>query len=256
MTQYERASLYLSGIAVVISVAIPLVQFIYHKIQRPRLHIIPFDGQPLTLSFDTFGPYAWFRFSIQCENESCIVKTIKLSICRANGESLYSAKWVLLKPIHVNRMFADVQHATIDTSTLVHPIRIGAGKLEPLNVEFEASVSANHHNLIQKLQAAVGSACLASQNADEVLMDQSVSSAIDELGKSCPWLEGDYTAEITILYDAAGSIARQYGFSITSDQAAALSDNAIALASALLPAGYPGMRKQFQNPSFDVSTKE
>lgn len=180
MTQYESISIWVSVSAILVSVTIPLVQFMYRKIQRPVVSVIPFDVRPLILNYDYFGSYARFCFSIQCEKQACIVKSISFRVKRLGGEYLYAAKWSQLKPIFANWMFAGPQQASISSATLVHPIKIDAGKLEPLNVEFEACRRADHQHRIETLLTTIGHACEEHCSLEEVLADHAVSVAIDE----------------------------------------------------------------------------
>lgn len=256
LTQYESVSIWVSVIAILVSVAIPFIQFIYHKMRRPAVSVIPFDVQPLTLNYDRFGSYVRFCFSIQCEKQACVVKTIGFKAQRLDGGCLYEAKWIQLKPIFANWMFAGPQQASISSATLVHPIKVDEGKLEPLNVEFEACGGEDHHHRLEMLATTIGHACKEWRNLEDVLSEQAVSTAIDELGKDCLWQEGEYVAEISIKYDANGLLTQRYRFSISEPQAEVLRDNAHVMAGLLVPSDIPGMRRQLQPLCLDVEPVE
>ena len=252
MTQYEAASLTVSCVAVLLSVCIPLVQFAYIKMQRPCLQIIPFDVQPLTLNYDLYGFYARLAFSIQCERSSCVVKSVRLRIGRSEGKWFYASKWLQLKPINASWMSAGAQQALLGGATLVHPVKIEAGKLEPLNVEFEARGGYRHQLLVRKVCDAVSPVYPESQDTEDVLSNQSVRTAMANLRKSCPWTEGRYIAEITVCYDASDSITQQYRFCISKRQANCLRGNAAALAGMSIPSAVPGRRQQLQTLSLGL----
>ena len=254
MSPYEIGSLVVAVVAIVISMAIPSVQYAYKKMQRPKLDIIPFDVQPLTLHFDLYGIYAGFRFSIQCENEGCVVKSIGFRVKRQNDgkEWIYSSKWISLKPIHSDWMFACPQQATISSSTLVHPIKIEAGKLEPLNVEFAALAETSHRSLINGICEAVDGASIAETTVDGVLSDNEVQVALDKLRESCMWTKGEYIAELTVRYDASGEVSRRFYFDVDESQATLLRDNVIAIAAARVPNELAGTRRQLQSLWLEV----
>jgi len=256
LTQYESLSIRVSVIAIIVSVAIPLVQFIYRKMQRPVVSVIPFDVQPLILNYDRFGSYVRFCFSIQCEKQACVVKSIGFKAERLDGGSSYEAKWIQLKPIFANWMFAGPQQASISSATLVHPIKVDEGKLEPLNVEFEAHGGKGRQHLLETLVMTIDCACKEQRSVEEVLSEQSVSAAIDELGKECLWQEGEYVAEISVKYDAKGLLTQRYRFRIDAAQAIVLRDNARVMAGLVVPADIPGMRRQLQPLCLDVEPIE
>ena len=52
MSSYEKYSLLISIIAIVISIGVPLLQWIYKKAKRLKLSIIPFENNPLSLLFN------------------------------------------------------------------------------------------------------------------------------------------------------------------------------------------------------------
>lgn len=254
MTQYESTDTILSLVAIVLSILIPVIQHIYRRLQRPYLEIIPFDLQPLTLNYDKLGHYASFRFSIQCERESCIVKSISLQIKRLNGEVVYSEKWVLLKPIFANWVFTGMQQATVGSATLVHPVKIDAGKLEPMNAEFKATGGLSHANLMNALGDAITRANPESSTLDDVLSDRAVCVAMENVAESCPWVEGDYQAEMNVRYDANGLKSQRYRFSIDESQAELLRLNSKVLAANCATAETPGDYIPLQTLSLDVAT--
>ena len=222
--------------------------------RRPIVSIIPFDVQPLILNFDRFGSYARFCFSIQCEKQACVVKSIIFRAERLGGGCSYEVKWNQLKPIFAHWMFAGPQQASITSATLVHPIKVCEGKLEPLNVEFEATGGVNHHHRMEMLLKAIGHACEKRCSLEEVLSEQAVSAAIDELGKDCFWQAGEYVAEISVKYDAKGLLTQRYNFKIDEAQAGILRDNARVMAGLAVPAVIPGMREQLQLLCLDVES--
>ena len=224
--------------------------------QRPVVSVIPFDVQPLILNYDRYGSYARFCFSIQCEKQVCVVKSIGFRAKRLDGECSYEAKWNQLKPIYANWMFAGPQQASISSATLVHPIKVDEGKLEPLNVEFEACGGADHRHRMEMLLMTIGQTCEERYSLEDVLSGQAVSTAIDEFGKGCIWQEGEYVAEICIKYDAKGLLIQRYRFGIDETQAGVLRDNARVMAGLAVPADIPGVRGQLRLLCLDVEPVE
>ncbi len=84
MTPYELGSLLVAIVAVVLSILIPLVQFLYRILRNPKLDLIPFDGRSLVLCFNESSSYAEFMFSVLCENASSLVRTIEFSAKNMN----------------------------------------------------------------------------------------------------------------------------------------------------------------------------
>lgn len=194
MTTYEFWSIIVAAAALAFSILVPLFQFLFAKLQRPKLAIIPFDGYPITLYFDKSGSSLDMKISLSCLRKDCVVRTIR---ARINGDQGTTAcfNWDVLRPINLNWANAGIQQIQLASAELVHPLLFKKDSLAPLNVHFERE---NH------LWGTVPSAEASPKNANDSIGAQyvSVSTPPAEIADGLLWRSGSYSITVTAIYDA------------------------------------------------------
>lgn len=135
MSTYEKYSLYISIIAIIISIVVPLVQWIYKKTKKLKLSVIPFENNPLSLLFNESGSYFKLMFCIQCENQDTTITSIDVKLSRQSDIWEKTYKWSTFDSIYIN-WFGNNSANRINSATYARPYKIKADTLEPFIIEF------------------------------------------------------------------------------------------------------------------------
>ena len=77
ISPYECWSLLLSALAIFISIAIPVTQFLVKKFKRLKISIIPFEQTAITLLFNESGAYIKLLMCLECKNQDTTIKKIR-----------------------------------------------------------------------------------------------------------------------------------------------------------------------------------
>ena len=135
MSFYEKWSLIIAGAALILSICIPIFQYLYHKYKKTKLSIVPFESTPLILMFNESGCYFKLKFCIQCEHQDATISTIHATITRKSDNFEREYEWSTLESIYLNWLGNNTSN-NINSVSYARPYKLKADTLEPFIVEF------------------------------------------------------------------------------------------------------------------------
>ncbi len=223
MTTYEFSSIIVAVAALALSILVPVFQFLFAKLQRPKLAIIPFDGYPITLHFDKSGSSLDIKISLSCLKKDCIVRTIRASV-RSDQGATACFSWGVLKPINLNWANAGMQQIQLASAELVHPLLLKKDSLTPLNVHFERE---DH-----PWDAALPTEAYPSNLKDHIDAPRiSPSAPPAEVADELFWRSGSYSIKVSVIYDAGERISATFRFSVSAEEQNKLKENDLVMLS-------------------------
>lgn len=232
MSFYEKATLLCSAIAILLSILIPLVQFIISKSKRLKLSTIPFENNSLYLFFNECGSYFKFSFCISCQNRPATISSIHAKIVRKSDGTEKLFNWSTLESVYVN-WFGINSANRINSVSYARPCKINADTLEPFIVEF-ANTDADH---LQELCAVRDQQLLRYVQFGEKQINsvddlRKTYTVLDEYRQLCKnyncflfWLPGEYELSLTIKHDVKKEKIIKYNFSISENEYSNISKN-------------------------------
>ena len=189
ISPYECWSLLLSALAIFISIAIPVTQFLVKKFKRLKISIIPFEQTAITLLFNESGAYIKLLMCLECKNQDTTIKKIHVNITRNSDKESCNFEWSTLESIYVNWFGANVSNR-INSISYARPFKIGADTLEPLIIEFSGNGSIALkdfcHNRNLQLQRFMQFSGEQFQSVDDVCKKYKVPLIVDE-AHACLW---------------------------------------------------------------------
>lgn len=233
ISPYECWSLLLSALAIFISIAIPVTQFLVKKFKRLKISIIPFEQTAITLLFNESGAYIKLLMCLECKNQDTTIKKIHVNITRNSDKESCNFEWSTLESIYVNWFGANVSNR-INSISYARPFKIGADTLEPLIVEFSGNGSIALkdfcHNRNLQLQRFMQFSGEQFQSVDDVCKKYKAESSeypdlVSELSKYFFWKAGDYTLTISILHDLAKTTSSTFTFNLNAKESELLQRN-------------------------------
>lgn len=222
MSAYETASLWMSGIAILLSIVIPVIQVAYKRFRKPNLRILPFEHQALKLYFNNSLNSIGINFSIACDKAPCIVGSIRATVVRKSDNKRMNFRWSLLEPVWINWANVGSNTASLNSASLARPLRLSADSLEPLSVSFEAVDRGS----IQHITSAKDALYLKNPSdsfpyehyAKYIRNDPDYRQLCTDIEQELFWVKGGYRLEIDITYDTKGIAHEEYNFELSDDQ--------------------------------------
>lgn len=239
MTSYECGSLTVAVAALLISIFIPLSQFVYAKTRRTSLRIIPFDRCPLLLQFGDSGSALTFKFSLACKGKPCIVRSIRACV-KSGSLPQTTFLWESLMPIGLNWANAGAQLIQMNTATLAHPLLLNDTSLQPLNIVFLRDdpewnvLMCRRRELLLGLNRVSDISLASDGSADELRL----RDLREQMQEKSLWIAGDYTLKLKILFDADGEYEKEFKFALNEEDSNLLSRNAVLMTSAANQTNY------------------
>lgn len=244
MSEYEFADVAIASLALTISVLVPFVQFLRRKLSKPKLRILPFDYQEMTLQFNPHLSWFGLRFSIQCERAECVVSSIEAEVTRKEDGCKILRRWTILEPIWTNWANLNGDAASLNSFSHARPIRLKKDSLEPLIVSFTDDPTSKSVIFSKELDSLIGrareqrcSSTTLGHNASEIRHPDEYASLKTALEDKFFWIRGSYSIAIKVNYDAGKSIIETFYFSVSEDEEAQLRNNIEHLASNLVNSG-------------------
>lgn len=225
MSFYEKATLLCSAIAILLSILIPLIQFIISRSKRLKLSIIPFENNSLYLLYNESGSYFKFSFCVSCQNRPTTISSIQAKILRKSDGKEKLFNWSTLESIYIN-WFGINSANRINSVSYARPCKINADTLEPFIVEF-TNTDTEH---LQELCSARDQQLLRYVTFSEKQMNsvddlRKTYTALDEYRQLCKdyncflfWLPGEYELSLTLKHDVKKKKIVKYNFSISESE--------------------------------------
>lgn len=136
---------YLSLAALVLSILIPILRFIYIKlIVKPKICILPFGD--VYLLYDSYGSYMQLSFTVSCERCDVTILSIDLDATRDDNKQKLHMEWGYMLPIDAR---------FVDRNTRgkrAHPVKLRKDSIEPFSIEFYTKNSYGY-DLHRQLEA-------------------------------------------------------------------------------------------------------
>lgn len=243
MTTYELSSIIVAVAALALSILVPLFQFLFAKLQRPKLAIIPFDGYPTTLYFDKSGSSIDIKISLSCLKKDCVVRTIR-TCAKSDQGTTACFNWGVLKPINLNWANAGTQQIQLASAELVHPLLLKKDSLTPLNVHFEREGHPSNTALSTE-------ASPSNLNDDIDAPRISASVPPTEVADGFLWRNGSYSITVSVIYDAGEEISASFRFSVSAEEENRLKENDLVIPSAdpfIRASSYYSAMVKLENP--------
>lgn len=230
MTLYEKYTLVISIAAILVSVLLPLIQYISKKMKRLQLTPLLFDQLPLTLLYNESGSYIKLRFSLECKNKDCTIKSMKVNIRRKSDNQILQLRWSTMESVYINWFGANVGNR-INSVSLVRPTKISADTLEPLIVEFSQndvqamqSLCSERDRILQEIFTTVHpenieTFSLAIQDSKEI------ESLSNQISIHNFWFAGEYVLELEIYHDAGKCTTNTFSFAVEHEMEERLRQN-------------------------------
>lgn len=236
MTLYEKLTLICSGIAILLSILIPLFQFIIKLIIKQarslKLSIIPFETNSLSLFFNESGSYFKFSFCIECLNKPSTISSIKARIIKKEDKTEKSFTWSSFEPVIVNWFGYDSSNR-INSVSYARPYRINPGSLEPFIIEFSNSDSSELQKICfdrnQKLQRYL---CFNNKQFNSIYDCHNSYIELDEYQELSDsfkrflfWTPSDYELTMDVFHDIQVKETYKYTFSVSEEDYTLLCKN-------------------------------
>lgn len=232
-TPYEWWSLIIAALAVFLSIAIPVTQFLIKKFKRLKISIIPFEQTALTMLFNESGSYIKLLICLECKNQDTTIKKIHVNIIRDCDNQSCALEWSTLESIYVNWFGANTSNR-INSVSYARPFKIKADTLEPFIIEFSGNGSIALKDFCIKrnkqLQRFIQFSNQKFETPDDVCKKyKAVSSEytemVSELSEYFFWKAGTYTIKIDILHDLNKTTSSKFSFVLSDDESKLLEKN-------------------------------
>lgn len=225
MSLYQKASLICSAIAILLSILIPLAQYLFKLAKRRKLSIIPFSSDSLTLLFNESGSYFKLSFCIECQNKNSTISSICAKIIRKSDKLEKTYTWSCFESVYIN-WFGQNSDNRINSVSYARPCKLSADTLEPFIVEFSNSdtkelrelCSTRDKNLLRYVQ--FGDKTFTS--LDDFHKFYITRDEYHELCGSYKnylyWFPGEYELIIELHHDVRKKKSFSFNFSVTENE--------------------------------------
>ena len=253
MSKYETISTVLSIIAIVLSILVPLVQWVWKKwIMTAKVNYYP-TGQA-TLFFNQSGSYIRFNGVLESQRKAATIKKMSLVLTRKRDDQKLKLLWsYLISPVNQNMLGNYVQ-----TMEAAHPFRVEADSVACAFVEY-SDPSDSSGKKIRKICLDLSSSMLQiSQNPsyEEALSVFSKSSeyinAKNSLLSDFYWEIGKYTVDVSVDYDKQKAKTFSFDFTVSEQNYSDLRNN-IDVSLIIKLKEYYHVPLAFSSPMVEVS---
>lgn len=235
MTSYEILTITISVVAIITSIGIPLIGYLYKKLQKPRLDIFEFEYQPLVLMYSTLGNRIKFNFSILCQKAPCVIRSVEIGISSESKANQIKMRWVIMEPIRLDWANSMNSVINLNSMTLAHPFHIDADTLMPLSIQFEPFDNSEFIETYDCCLSQINGLVIPEAIREDRLCDsfEVISVCNDDLNilshdlaRLCFWESGRYKLHIKLIYDANQVFEKDFYFSLTAEESTQLQANA------------------------------
>ncbi len=226
MSKYETISTVLSIIAIVLSILVPLAQWVWKKwIMTAKVKYYP-TGQA-TLFFNQSGSYIRFNGVLESQRKATTIKKMSLVLTRKRDDQKLKLVWsFLISPVNQNMLGNYVQ-----TMEAAHPFRVEADSVACAFVEY-SDPSDSSGKKIRKICLDLSSSMLQisqSPSYEEALSAFSKSpeyiDAKNSLLSDFYWEIGKYTVDVSVDYDKRKAKTFSFDFTVSEQNYTDLRNN-------------------------------
>lgn len=226
MSNYEKLSIGISAIAVIISIFTPIIQWAYRKwISSAKVKYYP-TGQA-TLFFNQSGSYIRINGVLESENKAVTIKKMQVTLIRKRDEQKLNLIWqYLISPVNQSLLGNYVQ-----TTEAAHPFRVEADSIACAFVEYgdpSNSSGIKIRKLCTDLQPLIQK-IFANNPYDEAIKTFTKTpeyiDAKNSLLSDFYWEIGKYIAVVSIEYDKRKTKVFSYEFDVSEQNSLILRQN-------------------------------
>lgn len=226
MTEYEIITVVLSALAILLSILIPLVQWIWKKwITRANVKFYPVGFA--TLMFNQSGSYLQLNGVIESEKKAVSIRKMRVRLTRKKDNRTLNLTWShLISPVN-QRLVGNI----MQTTECAHPFRVDGDSIMTTFIEytdpfdsFGKTFRTNTSKLFEEadrlpiLQSDYSSAAKSYSAAKEY------SEVKQILKDEFYWLVGQYCLDVIVDYNNSKKVF-SYEFSISENDYNDLSQN-------------------------------
>lgn len=252
MTKYEIISTVISIIAIVLTILIPLLQWIWKKwIVTAKVKYYP-TGKA-NLFFNQSGAYMRINGIVESERKATTIKKIKIIVTRKRDERKLNLIWsYLISPVTSNMLGNYIQ-----TLEEAHPFRVEADSVSCVFVEysdFSDSSGIKIRNICENLASEmqeINQEPNYNQALNRFLTSASYIGAKSQITNDYFWEIGKYSVDIVVEYGKKNVKSFPYEFSVSEQNYFELQKNIDEILIAQMKSHY-GVSSKFYSPIIEI----
>lgn len=230
MNTYEKWSLVVSILAIIISITVPLIQYMCKRIKRLHLDLIPFANNGITIFFNESGSYFRASFCIRCQNQDTTISNINATITRSDTCSKVF-EWSYFDSIYVNWLGTNTNNR-INSVSCARPYKIKADTLEPFIIEFSNDENKNSNRICTKRDSMLSRFIQFSTPIENINQlhqtfkaSQNYTELINDYNQLFFWDAGQYCLQFDITHDVNKISSSMFHFNISNEESQKLKEN-------------------------------
>lgn len=255
MTKYEIISTVTSIIALVLTILIPLSQWIWNKwMVTAKVNYYP-TGQAM-LFFNQSGSYMRINGIVESERRATTIKKVKILITRKRDDQKLNLTWsYLISPVTSNMLGNYMQ-----TLEVAHPFRVEADSVVCVFVEYSdfsdssgikiRNICANLASELQEINQEPN----YDQALNRFLTSASYIGAKSQITNDLFWEIGKYNVDIVVEYGKQYVKSFPYEFSVSEQNYLELQANINEILINKLKTHY-GLNSNFNCPIIEISER-
>ena len=226
MSIYEKYSIVISAIAVLISILTPIIQWAYKKwIKSAKVKYYP-TGQA-TLFFNQSGSYIRLNGVIESENKAVTIKKMSIALTRKRDDQKLNLVWTyLISPVSQSMLGNFVQ-----TTEIAHPFRVEADSVACAFIEYgdpSNSSSIKIRKLCSDLKPIFQQNFVNKPYKEAIEICTKTPEYMDAKNSMLSdfyWEIGKYNAVVIIEYDKQKKKEFSYEFEVSDQSSLSLRHN-------------------------------
>lgn len=145
MTKYERITIFISVIAILVSILVPLIQVVWKKwVKRARLNFYP--NGTIRLIFNQSGSYLQIDGVFEATNHPITIKKLNVTVSRKRDGEVRNLSWSSFIPPVVQSIAGN----PLRTNEVAHPFRIEADSVMCAFTEYADSFNSFGKKFVSK----------------------------------------------------------------------------------------------------------
>jgi len=256
MSQYETFSIVVSVAALLMSILIPIFQWVWKKwIMRPIVKYYPVGEAQLF--FNQSGSYIQINGILESERKAVTIKKMKATITRKSDDRKLNLVWsMFISPVN-QRTYGNY----IQTTETAHPIRVEADSIFCAFTEFsDPSDSSGKKirrictDLIPVIQRVFKDRSYNDACADYCKSPEYIE-AKNSLLSDFLWEIGEYYVDVTVEYGNKKELIFKYKFFVSEKDSVDLRNN---IDESLIAKAkeYYQVQLAFNSPRVEISDRE
>lgn len=232
MTTYQIISTVISIIALLISIGVPLCQYLWKTYWVKATIRFQHDGQ-VALFFNKSGAYIRINGFIESKRKSTIIKKVKLELTHdKTGKKLHLPWFSFISPVTQTLVSNNFQQTSTLSKEIAHPFRLEANSIVCSFIEFgdpSQTTLIKIEKACSNFEQQISKQQLQNSSFQDILdffsSKQIYIDAKNEILEEYYWNLGTYSMDITIVYDNNESAKFSYTFEIKEHEFDQLRNN-------------------------------